>query len=522
MTGSSKRLAEQNRRKKRSAQNRIHILTFNCKYGLQDAPTKDLFMSQLSNIKYDVIGLCETRAKAESRTKWVQTGDELVIGEGKGRQHVGGVGFITNRQIANRVIEVQVYSHRIATLKLDIGRKAPLLIIQIYAPHKDYGIEEIEKFYSEVETHLDQPAYQKIVIGDFNTQLGPKSDYQKYLGKFTSGIWDQNGSGDLLADFADANKLFVTNTFFQKPPNKRWTFESTNTNKSRHEIDFGLCTDRLIVTNVEFLSRLDIGSDHRPVRFTLNIAIKKQRPQMTKSSRNLNVDILQRSIAEKDWMTSGSLTTKLDKIQQQLTTCIKAASMKKLQRPRFSEETNQLLLKRKLINRHANPVKFVELSKLIRKQIREDHKKFRTERLMKTVEDRRSLKKCKQELRQQTATLSALKAEDGKRLTKRSDMEHRVQEFYTSLFTSKTVVPLEKDYREEEDTPTILVSEVQAAVQSLKTDKASGPDGITNIALKTGGYELWKVLTKLFNECLESEDIPSQWKKSSTIIIPKI
>ena len=100
-------------------------------------------------------------------------------------------------------------------------------------------------------------------------------------------------------------------------------------------------------------------------------------------------------------------------------------------------------------------------------------------------------------------------------------MEHRVQEFYTSLFTSKTVVPLEKDYREEEDTPTILVSEVQAAVQSLRTDKAPGPDGITNIALKTGGYELWKVLTKLFNECLESEDIPSQWKKSSTIIIPK-
>ena len=144
----------------------------------------------------------------------------------------------------------------------------------------------------ENETHLDQPAYQKIVIGDFNAQLGPKSDCQKYFGKFTSGIWDQNESGELLADFANANKLFVSNTFFQKPPNKRLTFVSTNNNKSRHEIDFGLCTDRLIVTNVEFLSRLDIGSDRRPVCFTLNIAIKKQRTQMTKSSWNLNVDIL--------------------------------------------------------------------------------------------------------------------------------------------------------------------------------------------------------------------------------------
>ena len=82
-------------------------------------------------------------------------------------------------------------------------------------------MDAIKKFYSEVETHLDLPAYQKIVIGDFNVQLGPKSDCQKYLGKFTNGIWDQNETGELLAHFTGANKLFVTNTLFQKLPNKR-------------------------------------------------------------------------------------------------------------------------------------------------------------------------------------------------------------------------------------------------------------------------------------------------------------
>ncbi|CAF1678226.1 unnamed protein product [Rotaria magnacalcarata] len=148
-------------------------------------------MNQLSRFKYDIIGLCEARAKVESRTKWLQTGDELVIGEENGQQRVGGVGCIINSRISNRVIEVQIHSHRIATLKLDIGRKTPLLIIQIYAPHKEYGIDEIEKFYSEVETHLDQPAYQKIVIGDFNAQLGPKDTNQRYLDKFTSGTWDK-------------------------------------------------------------------------------------------------------------------------------------------------------------------------------------------------------------------------------------------------------------------------------------------------------------------------------------------
>lgn len=182
-----KGVAEQNHQKQRNAQNRLHILTLNCKYRLKDAPTKDLLLNQLSKFKYDVIGLCETRAKIESRTKWVATGDEPIIGERNGQHCVGGVGFIINNRITNRIIEVQVHSHRIATLKLDIGKKTPLLIIQIYAPHKEYGMHEIEKFYAEVEKLLDQAAYQKIVMGDFNAQLGPKSTNQKYLGKFTSG-----------------------------------------------------------------------------------------------------------------------------------------------------------------------------------------------------------------------------------------------------------------------------------------------------------------------------------------------
>ncbi|CAF3599840.1 unnamed protein product [Rotaria socialis] len=444
-------------------------------------------MNQLSKFKYDIIGLCETRANVESRTKWIQTGDELVIGEGNGQQRIGGVGFIINSRIARHVIEVQIHSHRIATLKLDIGRKTSLLIIQIYAPHKEYGIDEIEKFYSEVETHLDQPAYQKIVIGDFNAQLGPKDTNQRYLGKFTSGTWDKNETGELLVDFVDANKLFIINTLFQKPPNKRWTFESTNTNKTRHEIDFGLCTDRLMVTNVEFLSRLDIGSDHRPVRFTLNAKIRKKRPPIMKSVRVLREGLLQRNIVEKDWTTNDPLSTKFDKIQRQLKTCIDAASTKKPRRSRCTEETSQLLLKRKSMNRQTNPVEFAGLSKLIRKKIREDHEKFRTERLLKTIEERRSLKKCQRELRQQTVMMSALKSEDGTRLTKRFDMERRIQEYYTSLFASKSILPLVEDNREEEEMPPILISEVRTAVKSLKADKAPGPDGIKNEALKFGG-----------------------------------
>ncbi|EYB83168.1 hypothetical protein Y032_0341g3004 [Ancylostoma ceylanicum] len=122
---------------------------------------------------------------------------------------------------------------------------------------------------------------------------------------------------------------------------------------------------------------------------------------------------------------------------------------------------------------------------------------------------------------QQVATMSALLAEDGTRLTKRIDIEHRCEEFYRKLFSSKKDVPLLRDEREEEEVPDVLQSEVRHAISNSKNDKAPGPDGITNEMIKAGGYPLWKALATLFTECIRREDIPDQWRKSSTIIIPK-
>ena len=74
----------------------------------------------------------------------------------------------------------------------------------------------------------------------------------------------------MLTDFADTNSLCRMNTCFEKYTyrDQQWTLESTNAAKSGHEIDFCLCIDRLMVTNVELLSRLNISSDDRPVRLT--------------------------------------------------------------------------------------------------------------------------------------------------------------------------------------------------------------------------------------------------------------
>jgi hypothetical protein len=123
-------------------------------------------------------------------------------------------------------------------------------------------------------------------------------------------------------------------------------------------------------------------------------------------------------------------------------------------------------------------------------------------------------------MRQQIATTYAIKIEDGAYLMNRVEMEHRVQDFYISLFATKTTVPLDENHCEEEHVLPVSVSEVWAAVWTFNADKAPDLDSITNETLNTGRSEVWKVPAKLFNECLESADILADWKISFAIIIP--
>lgn len=499
----------------------LRVLTFNLKIGLKEDSMKDLLMEQLQKFNYDVIGLCETRASTESQCRWKANGDELIIGAGEGAHHIGGVGFIINRKYADKVIEVNVHSSRIATLKLNVGKKKPLLIVQIYAPHAGYDTEDIEKFYADVEVQLQTPACDKLIIGDFNAQLGPKHSTQTYIGLHTGDKWTE--TGELMADFAERNKLFVMNSFFQKPKHKRWTFQSTNAMKTQHELDYGLSSDRLLVTNVERLNRLDVGSDHRPVRFTLNLKTNKTKRRVKRIGRTFNSNLLKATIETTNWDLAGTLTDQYNTLCTRLQMCMKTASCKKQKENRLSAETYELIVKRACMDRsnNKNIIEFVELSKLIRKKMREDFDNFKMKKLLEAAEKRKSLKKCRRELQQQTATMSALKDENGERLTKRIDMERRVKEYYSNLFASKKEVTLQEICNDEEDIQKILISEVRAAVASLKLDKAPGPDDITNEVLKAGNYTLWRTLAKIFDECITQEDVPTQWKTSTTVIIPK-
>ncbi|RVE51677.1 hypothetical protein evm_003649 [Chilo suppressalis] len=63
--------------------------------------------------------------------------------------------------------------------------------------------------------------------------------------------------------------------------------------------------------------------------------------------------------------------------------------------------------------------------------------------------------------------------------------------------------------------------EVRKVLRNLDENKASGPDGIPAIVLKTCAPELSPVLTRLFRLSLDTEQVPKSWKLANVQPVPK-
>ena len=64
-------------------------------------------------------------------------------------------------------------------------------------------------------------------------------------------------------------------------------------------------------------------------------------------------------------------------------------------------------------------------------------------------------------------------------------------------------------------------SEVENAIKKLKLNKAPGPDGITNNAIKQAKDTLKTLYTALFNGIMETGTLPSQWKVANMQLLFK-
>ena len=130
----------------------IYIGTYNVRTLLGDGRLTEL-KEELKYVKWDIIGLAETKRRGEGILK-LENGNILYT-VGKADSSHAGVGFLIHKEIANNVIEYKSSFERVAMIVLQLNNMYKVKIVQVYAPTSTYDDEAIEDMYEEINKLLD-------------------------------------------------------------------------------------------------------------------------------------------------------------------------------------------------------------------------------------------------------------------------------------------------------------------------------------------------------------------------------
>ncbi|VDM55117.1 unnamed protein product [Angiostrongylus costaricensis] len=145
---------------------------------------------QLRRIRYDIIGLAETR-KRHPFSAVYDTGEKLFHGTCNSRG-IGGVGVLANTHLCMNIDSFEHLTTRIGRLRLKkCGSTLAFTIRIVYAPTSNYDEEEVRAFYMDLEKfYRENHTFFKVIIGDFNAKIGPRrTSEERHIGHT-----DQNGT----------------------------------------------------------------------------------------------------------------------------------------------------------------------------------------------------------------------------------------------------------------------------------------------------------------------------------------
>ena len=248
--------------------NTINICTYNTRTLFEEH--FDNFMQELvpiddkPPIKWDIIGLSETKLKDSFNTTTISNHMFFNSGVDISEKRAKGVGFLIHSNLANCVSAFNNFSERICLIKLQ-KQFNNTNIIQVYAPSTSHDDNEVELFYDQLQELIDTVPRRDdlFIMGDFNGKVGG-IDEPGVVGPHSNVVRGYNTRGERLVSFCKQNDLFITNTCFQHRRKHTWISPG---DRVRNTIDYIIARKnmRYTVTDSCTVAHPDI-SDHRLVR----------------------------------------------------------------------------------------------------------------------------------------------------------------------------------------------------------------------------------------------------------------
>ena len=539
---SSFKTKSQKRGKEKIRKKEINIGTWNVQTMMPEGKL-ELLLKELEDHIVNITGLCETRWKGEGV---FELGDHTIVFSGNDRGGSRGVAIILDKYHGKCLRSHNAISDRIVAIKLNT-KPVPLNIIQVYAPTSDCEEEEIEAFYTDLQSVKNRIPDREIsiVMGDFNAKVGEIEDSESGIGPY--GLGTRNDRGDMLAAFCQANSLTITNTYFKHPKRRRYTWKSPG-DRYRNQIDYILIDTKwkTSVTNARTRPGVDCDSDH--ILVTANLRLKAFKKEKGKPTLKYDVDKLDDpeidgqyiietdnrfAVLLTDWRANESMP---DEIWAGMSKAFKETAETKLgpkktkpSKSYITDEAFQLAKDKSQARKDNNKAEYKRLKKEVRQKIRRDKvawlEKECSEITAANIE-RKSKKLFQQIKKIKTKPFQArnqsINTKDGMTLTEMGDVLNRWCQYGTELFDTNIEVPETPPCLFYEHTePRPLIDEVKSAIRQLKTGKSPGLDGIPAELLKHVGDVGIEAIHYLCDKIWESCKWPEEWKLQEFVMLYK-
>ena len=154
--------------------------------------------------------------------------------------------------------------------------------------------------------------------------------------------------------------------------------------------------------------------------------------------------------------------------------------------------------------------------------MRENIQNYENEKARDIIEENWSTKKVKKAFSKGKSLLTKIRSGNNQVIYERGEIIKEATNFYRELYAQTAPRPNTRtESWNKEKSPPILKAEISKAIRNLKNNKSPGPDGIENETLKIFRKLIEQPLMEIFNQSLESAQIPKQWKIVEMILLHK-
>lgn len=445
-----------------------------------------------------------------------------------------GTAFIVKRDVTESVISFSSPTERISLLSIRSGNKA-YTIINAHAPINDDNKKNPEKVGDFWETLEDTTSkipqhHVKVLVGDFNAQIGREKKYRKIVGDYPAHK-RTNKNGERLIGFCRQFNLKLMSTHFKALPSKKKTWVSPNMMMGEFQIDHVAVTakNRKEVLNVKVRKSLNINSDHYLSEIKVRFQPNKPKPR-TKRKPRVNAAFLQQN-KEKYIENLDKLDMNTwEEIRESITKA--AGDLGKPSRKRkhrwWNEKCDEALDRRLQSWKkwHSNKTEkrfeeFREERKRAAKIIRTEKRNYDRSRVEQIEEEfkqknsREFYRTFKEELQGYQPPSLCFKRIDGSVATSDKENCQLLADYFKSLLNGEEPgerLGAENISQENPDSQPPTLNEIKRIIKELKNNKAPGEDGIIAEMWKFGGEITAKTIHHVIEEIWKTGRIPDDWK----------